>query len=88
VRLYISLQKVIRSRVGNKQLDRSVQKKQWTKYLGLQKRMQFNREEYIRFITHSVEIEIVHEYLKSQMIAKVKTYLAEKYPDHKNIFTL
>jgi hypothetical protein len=38
VRLYISLQKTIRSRVGNRQLDRSVQKKQWTKYIGMQKR--------------------------------------------------
>lgn len=63
VRLYISLQKEIRARVGNKRLDCTNVKRKWTKYLNLQKRSRFSQEDFNAFLTSEVEEEAVRKYL-------------------------
>lgn len=63
VRLYISLQKEIRARVGNKRLDCTNVKRKWTKYLNIKKRSLFNQEDFNNFLTSEVEEESVKTYL-------------------------
>ncbi len=80
VRLYISIQKEIKSKVGNRQLDRSTIKRKWTKYLNMKRRDQFDLAEFKKFITPELEREVVKEYLKTKLVWKATAYLWEKYP--------
>lgn len=54
MRLYISIQKEIKAKVGNRQLDRSTNKRKWTKYLNMKRRSEFSLEEFNKFVTPQI----------------------------------
>jgi hypothetical protein len=54
----------------------------------MKRRSEFSQEDFANFVTPAIEREVVDEYLKTRLVSKIKAYLVEKYPEHKNLFTL